>query len=71
MSNAPTLHTGGPGFFGMLGILFIALKLTGVISWSWWYVLAPLWGPLAFLLVCGIMLLIAGGIYFGLKGLFK
>lgn len=28
-------------FFGLLQILFIALKLTGVISWSWWLVLIP------------------------------
>lgn len=33
----------GPGFAGCLTILFIALKLTGYISWSWWWVLSPLW----------------------------
>lgn len=27
----------------MLGVLFITLKLTGFINWSWWWVLAPLW----------------------------
>tara|TARA_Y100000034_G_C6866993_1_gene395286 strand:+ start:104 stop:328 length:225 start_codon:yes stop_codon:yes gene_type:complete len=27
----------------MLAVLFIALKLTGVIQWSWWWVLSPLW----------------------------
>jgi len=37
---------GGIGFFGLLGILFIALKLTGYIDWSWWWVTAPLWGGL-------------------------
>lgn len=31
------------GFFGVLTILFIALKLLGVIAWSWVWVLAPLW----------------------------
>lgn len=31
------------GFFGVLTILFIALKLLGVITWSWVWVLAPLW----------------------------
>lgn len=46
----PTNHaTSSPGFFGMLSILFIALKLTGCINWSWWWVLAPLWGPLVLL----------------------
>ena len=33
----------GGGFFGLLTILFITLKLCGVIAWSWWWVLAPLW----------------------------
>lgn len=31
----------------ILGIVFITLKLTSVINWSWWWVLAPFWGPLA------------------------
>lgn len=34
---------GGVGFVGLLQILFIALKLCGVIDWSWWWVLAPMW----------------------------
>jgi len=41
----------GIGFFWLLAILFIALKLTGVITWSWWWVLSPLWGGLALWLV--------------------
>lgn len=41
----------GIGFFGLLGILFIALKLTGVINWSWWLVLLPLYGSVAIALV--------------------
>ncbi len=32
----------GTGFFTLLGVLFIALKLTGQIAWSWFYVLAPI-----------------------------
>jgi hypothetical protein len=35
--------TGGIGFTGLLQILFIGLKLTGYIDWSWFWVLAPLW----------------------------
>ena len=47
------------GFFGLLALLFIALKLMGHIDWSWWWVLAPLWGPLAFfaMLVLGAYLI--------------
>lgn len=33
----------GIGFWSLLGILFIALKLTGYIKWSWWLVLLPLY----------------------------
>jgi hypothetical protein len=36
----------GIGFLGLLCIVFIVLKLTGVITWSWLWVLAPLWIPL-------------------------
>lgn len=36
----------GMGFFSWLLLLFIGLKLTGYIDWSWWWVLSPFWGPL-------------------------
>jgi len=42
MSNN-TSTSGGIGFPGLLTVLFIGLKLTGYISWSWWWVLSPLW----------------------------
>lgn len=35
--------SGGIGFAGLLTVLFIGLKLTGYITWSWWWVLSPLW----------------------------
>lgn len=35
------------GFTGLLTLIFIVLKLCGVIAWSWLWVLAPLWIPLA------------------------
>lgn len=38
----------------LLTILFVALKLTGYISWSWWWVLAPTWIPF---LIVGFLLL--------------
>lgn len=37
-------------------IAFIVLKLMGIISWSWWWVLAPLWAPLAVVLVIAAIL---------------
>lgn len=35
--------SGGIGFAGLLTVLFIGLKLAGVIAWSWLWVLSPLW----------------------------
>ena len=44
MSKTTEVKTsGGIGIIGALLILFIALKLTGHIDWSWWWVLSPLW----------------------------
>lgn len=50
----------GIGFGGLLAIVFITLKLTGYIAWSWWWVLAPLWIPAIFaILVIGAVLVYA------------
>jgi hypothetical protein len=38
-----TIHNHGIGFFGLLAIIFITLKLCNVITWSWWLVLMPIW----------------------------
>lgn len=50
--------SGGIGFGGLLAAIFITLKLVGVIHWSWWWVLAPLWGPVAVFLAIMIVCLI-------------
>lgn len=47
----------GMGFLPLLAILFIGLKLAGVIAWSWWWVLSPLWIPAAILLSLGAIFL--------------
>lgn len=47
----------GIGFLSLLAIVFIGLKLgeAGVVAaWSWWAVLAPLWGPLALVVVVAL-----------------
>ena len=41
---------GGVSLLGLLTILFIGLKLGNVITWSWWMIMAPLWGPIVLLL---------------------
>lgn len=43
--------SGGIGICGLLGIVFIVLKLCGVINWSWAWVLAPWWIPIVLALV--------------------
>ena len=41
-NGSSTAAGGGIGFCGLLTIVFIVLKLLGVISWSWFWVLSPL-----------------------------
>lgn len=52
-------RSGGIGFCGLLTIAFIVLKLTNYIDWSWWWVLSPIWLPLAafllFMAVCAAL----------------
>ena len=42
-NNNSKSSSGGIGFVGLLTILFIGLKLTNNIDWSWWWVLSPIW----------------------------
>ena len=49
----------GISFYGLLTILLIGLKLTGPISWSWLWVLAPQWVPVAIALVLVVIISIA------------
>lgn len=55
MKEEKVSYSGGIGFTGLLTILFIGLKLTGYIDWSWLWVLSPLWIPFAiFLLILAV-----------------
>lgn len=67
MSSSNSSSSGGVGFFSLLAILFIGLKLGAVIDWSWWWVLAPLWGPLALLVVVALIAFICALIYNAIK----
>lgn len=53
MSNNSSSKSGGIGFVGLLTIVFIVLKLCKVITWSWLWVLSPLW--ISTLLVIAIL----------------
>jgi len=46
MSNSSS-SSSGIGTLGLLGVLFVGLKLAGFINWSWWYVTMPFWGGFA------------------------
>ena len=63
MSDNKSTSSSGIGFFGLLAILFIALKLTGVIAWSWLWVLTPIW--ITFIMV--VFVLIIAGIVIALN----
>jgi hypothetical protein len=54
--------SGSTSFLSLLTVLFVGLKLTNHITWSWYIVLAPLWAPLvivavvlAVALVCAVI----------------
>ncbi len=51
----------------VLFIVFLVLKLTGTIDWSWWWVTSPLWIPLALV----VLVLVGFGIVLGAMGVMK
>ncbi len=60
--SSSSSSSGGIGFLGLLTIVFIVLKLGGwteVVTWSWWWVLSPMWaGPvlaIVVIFVCGLI----------------
>ena len=65
MSEKTSTSNGGVGVFGLLGVVFVTLKLLGYINWSWWWVTLPFWGGFALALVVlalvGIAFLFSGG----------
>ncbi len=60
--KSETSSGGGIGFIGLLTIVFITLKITGFIDWSWWWVLSPIIVGAAlvllFLLIVGIWMIV-------------
>ena len=48
-------------FLAVLTLIFIVLKLVGVITWSWWWVLAPVW--IAWLPIIILTLIVGGGVW--------
>lgn len=56
--NSNNSSAGGAGILGLLSLIFITLKLTGVIGWSWWWVLSPLWIPTSIILLIFVVMLV-------------
>lgn len=54
------VHLHGIGTLSALGLIFVTLKLTGVINWSWWWVTLPWWGAPA--LAIAFAVLVTGGL---------
>ena len=55
-----SIELGGPAF--LLFLVFLVLKLCKVITWSWWWVTAPLWIPFGLVIVIILIGLIISGI---------
>ncbi len=68
MSDNSSKSSGGIGFAGVLTIVFIVLKLTHVINWSWLWVLSPLWISLAFAILVFLVAMVVGVLLLKLKG---
>jgi len=60
MSKQVVVNKNSISTLSLLGVVFVTLKLCGVISWSWWWVTAPFWGWSALLLA----ILAGGGLLF-------
>jgi hypothetical protein len=56
MSKNNSNSSNGIGLFTLMFLIFMTLKLMGYITWSWWWVTAPLWGGFA---LAGVIALIA------------
>lgn len=58
----------GLSTLSLFGVLFVGLKLTGHVDWSWFWVTMPFWGGLAIVLGFCAVLLIAAGAAFAVAG---
>lgn len=54
--NTRPAGNGGIGILGMVFITFLVLKLCGIITWSWWWITAPLWIPCAAFIITIILI---------------
>jgi len=48
----------GIGLGTILFLIFMVLKLTGNIDWSWWWITAPIWLPIGIIIIVLLVMLI-------------
>lgn len=58
MNKSGETSVQGIGLGGALFVLFLGLKLAHVIEWSWWWVTAPLWAPLALFVFIALIVIL-------------
>ena len=66
MSNQST--SGGIGITTVLFLVFLILKLTNNIDWSWWWVFSPFWIPVVLVAVIFILTVLVSLLYIGYTG---
>ena len=62
MEEEKTVVSSGCSLATVLGIVFLVLKLVGVIDWAWVWVLAPFWIPVALVIAIALIWLLVIGI---------
>jgi hypothetical protein len=65
------IRTGNVSIMGLLGVLFVGLKLTNVIDWSWLWVTCPFWIGFVFIFLCVVGGFGIAGLFLGLAGLLE
>lgn len=68
-----SVRRGGVGFWGVLFLILLVLKLAAVgqvAHWSWWWVTAPLWGPAVAIVAILVVAAVVGGVGGAVRNLF-
>ena len=65
MNESTPIVVRGTSLPTALTVLFIALKLCGIIDWSWWWVLSPI--PITLGIILGVLTIAFGAMYVGKK----
>lgn len=62
-STSSAYASAGIGLPGLTFLVLLVLKLTGNITWSWWWVTCPLWGSFVLFVIFFIVLMLIGARY--------